>query len=164
MNTSDGINVGVDTGKSQLDIYIRPLDQAFSVPNTTAGIRDAVGQLKQLNPTRIVIEATGRLERPFVTAAQKARLSVCVINPLQVRKFAGAIGRLAKTDPLDAAVIALFGEALKPEPRVAKAADARLISDLLTRRSQLLDMATMEKNRLSILPRALHASLKRHLK
>lgn len=164
MNTTEEINVGVDTGKSQLDIYIRPLDQAFSVPNTTAGIRDAVGQLKQLNPTRIVIEATGRLERPFVTAAQKARLSVCVINPLQVRKFAGAIGRLAKTDPLDAAVIALFGEALKPEPRMAKSADARLISDLLGRRSQLLDMATMEKNRLSILPRALHASLNRHLK
>jgi len=164
MNTSDEINVGVDTGKSQLDIYIRPLDVAFSVPNTTAGIRDAVEQLKPLNPTRIVIEATGRLERPFVTAAQKARLSVCVINPLQVRKFAGAIGRLAKTDPLDAGVIALFGEALKPEPRVAKPADARLISDLLARRSQLLDMATMEKNRLSILPKALHASLNRHLK
>ena len=164
MNTTEEINVGVDTGKAQLDFYIRPLDQAFSVPNTTAGIRDAVGQLKQLNPTRIVIEATGRLERPFVTAAQKARFSVCVINPLQVRKFAGAIGRLAKTDPLDATVIAWFGEALKPEPRMAKSADARLISDLLARRSQLLGMATMEKNRLSILPRALHASLNRHLK
>ena len=96
MNTSEEINVGVDTGKSQLDIYIRPLEQAFSVPNTTAGIRDAVGQLKRIRPTRVVIEATGRLELPFVLQAQKADLVVSVINPLQMQRFASAAGKPPK--------------------------------------------------------------------
>jgi len=164
MITSEEINVGVDTGKTQLDIYVRPRGQAFSVPNTTAGIGDAIRQLKKLKPARIVIEATGRLELPFVIAAQKAKLTVCVINPLQMRRFAAAAGQYAKADHLDARIIAHYGDALRPEPTVLKAAKVQLISDLLARRSQLLDMATMEKNRLSILPKALHASLNRHLK
>jgi len=164
MNTSEEINVGVDTGKTQLDLYIRPLDQAFSIPNNAAGIRDAIRQLKKIKPTRIVIEATGRLELPFVIAAQKAKLPVCVVNPLHVRRFAGAAGKLAKSDRLDAQIIAHFGEALQPDTTAIKPPKARLISDLLARRSQLLGMATMEKNRLSILPKTLHASLNRHLK
>jgi transposase len=164
MNTTEEINVGVDTGKTQLDFYLRPLDQAFSVPNTEAGIRDALQQLKKVKPTRIVIEATGRLELPFVMAAQKAKLAVCIVNPLHMRRFASAAGKLAKSDQLDARIIARFGEAMQPETTVLKAEETRLISDLLARRSQLLDMATMEKNRLSILPKALHASINRILK
>jgi len=164
MNTYEEINVGVDTGKAQLDIYIRPLDQAFSVTNNPAGIREALQQLKRIKPTRIVIEATGRLELPFVTAAQAIGLPVCVVNPLRVRRFAGAVGKLAKTDPLDAQIIAHFGEAVQPDKTEIKPREARLISDLLARRSQLLGMATMEKNRLSILPKPLHASLNRILK
>lgn len=164
MNTTEEINVGVDTGKAQLDFYVRPLDQAFSVPNTAAGIRDALQHLKKVNPTRIVIEATGRLELPFVIAAQKAKLVICIINPLHMRRFASAAGKLAKTDQLDARIIARFGEAMQPEPTEIKPENVRLISDLVARRSQLLDMSTMEKNRLSILPKALHASLNRHLK
>jgi transposase len=164
MNNSTEINVGVDTGKTQLDIHIRPSEQAFSVPNTAVGIRDALRQLKKVKPTRVVIEATGRLELPFVLQAQKAGLRVSVVNPLQMRRFASAAGQLAKADHLDARIIARYGEALQPKPTVLKPAKTRLISDLLARRSQLLDMATMEKNRLSILPRALHASLNRHLK
>lgn len=164
MNTTEEINVGVDTGKSQLDFYIRPLKHSFSAPNSAAGIRDAVRQLRTVKPTRIVIEATGRLELLFVVAAQKAKLPVCVVNPLQVRRFAGAAGKLAKTDRLDAQILAHFGEAMRPMPTEVKPEEARLISDLLARRSQLLEIATMEKNRLSILPKALHASLNRHLK
>ena len=164
MNTTEQINVGVDTGKSQLDFYVRPLDQAFSVDNTAEGIRLAVKQLKELKPARIVIEATGRLELPFVLAAQKARLPVCVVNPLHVRKFAGALGKLAKTDRLDARLIAQYGERLQPALTLIKPREARLVSDLLARRSQLLDMQTMEKNRLSILPPTLHTSIKRILK
>jgi len=164
MNTTAEINVGIDTGKSQLDIYIRPLDWSFSVANSPAGIRDAVQQLKRLKPTRLVIEATGRLELPFVLQAQQAGLAVSVVNPLQMRRFASAAGQLAKADHLDARMIAYYGEALQPAPSVLKGAKPRLISDLLARRSQLLEMATMEKNRLSILPKALHASLNRHLK
>ena len=164
MDHSLEISVGIDTGKSQLDFYIRPLDEFFSVDNSVAGIREAIKRLKILQPTRIVIEATGRLELPFVVAAQKANLPVTIANPIQVRRFAGALGQLAKTDPLDAKLIAHFGEALKPEPTQLKPENVRLISDLLARRSQLLDISTMEKNRLSILPKTLHASLKRHLK
>lgn len=164
MNLSNDINVGIDTGKSRLDIHVLPLEQAFSVPNTDAGIREALRRLKSLQPTRIVIEATGRLELPFVVAAQKAGLTVCVINPLQMRRFAAAAGKLAKTDRLDARLIARYGEALQPAPTTLKPENARLLSDLLARRSQLLEMQTMEKNRLSVLPKPLHASLNRHLK
>jgi transposase len=164
MINSQEITVGIDTGKSQLDVHIRPLDQSFSVDNSAAGIKDAVRRLKSLGPTRIVIEATGRLELPFVLAAQKASLPVSVANPKHVRRFAQALGQLAKTDRLDASVIAHFGEALELEPTEPLPENARLVSDLLARRSQLMEMSTMEKNRLSILPPPLHASLKRHLK
>lgn len=164
MNIPSEISVGVDAGKFQLDIFIRPLDQAFSVDNSAAGIKAAIQRLKPLAPARIVIEATGRLELPFVLAAQEASLPITVANPKYVRRFADALGQLAKTDLLDAQVIARFGEALKPEPTAVLSKSARLISDLLARRSQLTEMSTMEKNRLSILPKALHASLNRHLK
>ena len=164
MNTTNEINVGIDTGKKQLDIYIRPLDEFFSVDNTMQGVKQALKRLKAVCPTRIVIEATGRLELPFVVAAQKAGLLVTVANPMHVRRFASATGQLAKSDKLDAQTIAYFGEALKPEPTELKPEKARLISDLLARRSQLLNMSTMEKNRLSILPKPLHTSLKRHIK
>jgi len=164
MNTTNEINVGIDTSKATLDIYIRPLDEFFSVDNTPQGVKQAVTHLKAACPTRIVIEATGRLELPFVIAAQKARLPVSIANPMHVRRFAGAAGQLAKSDKLDAQTIARFGEALKPEPTELKPENVRLISDLLARRSQLLDMSTMEKNRLSILPKPLHTSLKRHIK
>jgi transposase len=164
MNTTNEINVGIDTGKKQLDIYIRPLGEAFSVDNTPVGVREAVKRLKQFQPTRIVIEATGRLELGFVIAAQRARLPVSVANPIHIRRFAGATGQLAKSDQLDAQMIARFGEALQPKPTKLKPEKTRQISDLLVRRSQLLEMRTMEKNRLSILPKALHVSLNRHLK
>ena len=164
MNTSNEINVGIDTSKTQLDIYIRPLDEFFSVDNTLQGVKQALKRLKAVCPTRIVIEATGRLELPFVVAAQKAGLLVTVANPMHVRRFASATGQLAKSDKLDAQTIAYFGEALKPEPTELKPENMRLISDLLARRSQLLNMSTMEKNRLSILPKPLHTSLKRHIK
>jgi transposase len=104
------------------------------------------------------------LEIAFVIAAQRAKLPVTVANPIHIRRFAGATGQLAKSDQLDAQMIARFGEALQPEPTRLKPAKARQISDLLVRRSQLLEMRTMEKNRLSILPKALHVSLNRHLK
>jgi transposase len=92
MNTTNEINVGIDTSKTQLDIYIRPLDEFFSVDNTMQGVKQAIKRLKAVCPTRIVIEATGRLELPFVVAAQKAVLLVTVANPMHVRRFASAAG------------------------------------------------------------------------
>lgn len=164
MSQETPIHVGIDASKARLDIYLRPLDETFSVPNSAAGIAEAIRRLRPLKPARIVVEATGRLELDLVLAAQQARLPVCVVNPMHVRRFAGALGRLAKTDQLDARIIAHYGEALQPEPTVVKAANVRRISDLLARRNQLLEMSTMEKNRLAILPSTLHGSLKRHLR
>ncbi len=140
MDNINEINVGIDTSKTQLDIYIRSLDEFFSVDNNAQGVKEAVKRLKTVKPTRIVIEATGRLELPFVVAANKANLPVAVANHLHIRRFAGAAGKLAKTDKLDAQIIAYFGAALKPEPTELKPENVRLISDLLARRSQLLDM------------------------
>ena len=154
------INIGVDTGKTQLDIYIRPLDIFFSVSNDESGIKKAINQIKKHQPTRIVIEATGRLEHAFIMACSKADLPFVVANPVHIKKFAGAVGRLAKTDKLDAQLIAHFGEAIKPALSTLKPENMRLMSDLLSRRRQLMTMQTMEKNRLQIMPKEITNSIK----
>ena len=153
------VNVGIDTGKTQLDIFIHPIGEYFTVSNDAKGVREAIKRIKQNQPTRIVIEATGRLEHTFVFAAAKQNLPVVVANPLHVRRFAGAIGQLAKTDKIDAQLIARFGESIKPEITAVKPENDRLISDLLVRRRQLMEMQTMEKNRLSIMPKELRTSI-----
>ncbi|MEL4474030.1 IS110 family transposase [Shewanella algae] len=158
-NTLQNINIGVDTGKSQLDIYIRPLDVFFTVPNNEKGIKQALATIKKHNPQRIVIEATGRLEMPFVLACTEAKLPIVRANPVHIKRFAGAIGRRAKNDRLDAQLIAHYGEAIKPDLTVIKAKNIRLMSDLVIRRNQLLAMQTMEKNRIQILPKHLHSTM-----
>ncbi|MDE1221785.1 IS110 family transposase [Vibrio aestuarianus] len=161
MNTKtlQNINIGVDTGKSQLDIYIRPLDVFFTVPNNEKGIKQALTTIKKHNPQRIVIEATGRLEMPFVLACTEAKLPIVRANPVHIKRFAGAIGRRAKNDRLDAQLIAHYGEAIKPDLTVIKAKNIRLMSDLVIRRNQLLAMQTMEKNRIQILPKHLRSTI-----
>ncbi|MFM2607836.1 IS110 family transposase [Vibrio chagasii] len=146
-NTLQNINVGVDTGKSQLDIYIRPLDIYFTVPNTDKGISDAIKAIKKHKPQRVVIEATGRLEMPFILACDKAKLPYVVANPLRIKRFAEAIGQRAKNDRLDAELTKLKSE------------NIRLMSDLVTRRNQLLTMQTMERNRLQILPKNISSTI-----
>ncbi|MBO2701878.1 IS110 family transposase [Shewanella algae] len=158
-NTLQNINIGADTGKSQLDIYIRPLDVFFTVPNNEKGIKQALATIKKHNPQRIVIEATGRLEMPFVLACTEAKLPIVRANPVHIKRFAGAIGRRAKNDRLDAQLIAHYGEAIKPDLTVIKAKNIRLMSDLVIRRNQLLAMQTMEKNRIQILPKHLHSTM-----
>ncbi len=143
------INVGVDTGKHQLDIYIRPLGICFLVSNDEQGIKNAINEIKKYQPTRLIIEATGRLEHEFIFACSKANLPFVVANPLHVKKFAGAIGRLAKADHLDADLIVHYGEVIKPKLSLLKPESIRLMSDLLSRRRQLTSMQTMEKNRLN---------------
>ncbi|TKB48589.1 IS110 family transposase, partial [Ferrimonas aestuarii] len=154
------INVGVDTGKHQLDIYIRPLDIYFTVPNTEKGIKEAVQTIKKHQPQRVVIEATGRLEMPFILACDNAKLPYVIANPLHIKRFAGAIGQRVKNDRLDAALIAHFAEAIKPKLTQLKSENIQLMSDLVTRRNQLLTIQTMEKNRLQILPKSLQSSIK----
>lgn len=159
-NTLQNINVGVDTGKSQLDIYIRPLDIFFTVPNNDKGIKDAVKTIKKYSPQRIVVEATGRLEMPFIIACSEANLPFVVANPIHIKRFAGAIGRRAKTDKLDAKLIAHYSEAISPNLTQLKPENMRLMSDLVARRHQILTMQTMEKNRLQSLPKHLAATIK----
>lgn len=162
MNTKmkQSTNIGVDTGKTQLDIHIRPIGLYFSVENTEKGIKEALRVIKKHKPERIIIEATGRLEMPFVLACAEANLPIARANPVHVKRFAGAIGRRAKNDRLDAELIAHYGEAIKPTLTVIKAKNIRLMSDLVIRRNQLLSMQTMEKNRIQVLPKSLHSTIK----
>lgn len=164
MKNTQEINIGIDTGKTQLDIYIRPQDEYFTVENTALGIKEALKRIKLYKPTRIIIEATGRLELPFACAASKAKLPIVVANAYHVHKFAASTGKLAKTDKLDAKMIAHYGEALKPRLTKIKADNIQQISDLLTRRSQLVEMRTMEKNRNSIMPKEIKRSNQRLIK
>ena len=159
-NTLQNINIGVDTGKAQLDIFIRPLNLFFTVSNNDKGIKDAIKTIKKHSPERIVIEATGRLEMPFVLACAEAKLPIVRANPIHVKRFAGAIGRRAKNDRLDAELIAHYAEAIKPDISIIKAENIRLMSDLVIRRNQLLSMQTMEKNRIQVLPKSLHSTIK----
>ena len=166
MNTinHNEINIGIDTSQSALDVFVRPEGQFQSFENTPDGIKSAIQFIKPFNPARVLIEATGRLEMAFFCAADKARLPVCVCNPIQVRQFAKATGRMAKTDKLDAEDIAHFGEALKPALTQLKPAKLRHISDLLTVRGQCLEMSTMQKNRLQRMPKSVHKPINNVLK
>ena len=155
-NNQNEINVGVDTGKKQLDIYIRPLDIYFTVENNQSGIKHAIQILKKHPVTRVTIEATGRLEQPFIIACAEANIPFVVANPVNIKRFAGAIGQKAKTDKLDDR----FGEAIKPPLSSLKPEQIRLMSDLLSRRRQLMDMQTMEKNRSQIMPKTLSSHIK----
>ncbi len=159
-NNQNEINVGVDTGKTQLDIYIRPLNIYFVVSNDEVGIKEAIKTIKKYKVTRIVIEATGRLEQPFIVACAKANLPFVIANPVRIKKFAGAINQQAKTDKLDAQLIAYYAEVVKPELSQLKPEDIKLMSDLLSRRRQLMEMQTMEKNRLQIMPKEITSSIK----
>ncbi len=150
-NVQKPVSVGIDVGKFQLDLCLYP-DTPIAFSNDEKGIQQAVKWLKMHRPSRIVVEATGRLEQPLLVACAKAKLPVCVINPRQVRNFARALNLKAKTDQLDAKVIALYGEKITPDPTPLKVKNLQLMSDLLACRSQLLETQTVEKNRLQIMP------------
>ncbi|MCU4677758.1 IS110 family transposase, partial [Catenovulum sp. 2E275] len=160
LKLNQNINVGVDTGKFQLDIYIRPLGIYFTVSNDEKGINEAVKTIKNHKPKRVIIEATGRLEMPFIMACAKANLPFVIANPIHIKRFAGAIGQRAKTDKLDARLIAHYGEAIQPQLSQLKPETMQAMSDLVARRNQLLVMQTMEKNRLQILPKNLAMTIK----
>ena len=158
------VNVGVDVGKANLDIALHPSGQFYTIPNSEAHIRRFVRILKNYEIERIVVEASGRYEHALVQACDKAGLPIIIVNPISVRRYAQAIGVLAKTDRIDAQVIAQYAATLKPEFKPIPDKTSQKIKDLLVRRSQLLEMSTMEKNRLQILPKSLHRSIKSMLR
>jgi transposase len=141
--------VGIDLAKAQLDVGIMPGEKLSTVPNEPQRIKQLVSRLKRLRPTLVVMEATGGLEIPVAAALQQAGLPVVIVNPRQVRDFARAIGKLAKTDKIDALVLALFAERVRPEIRPLPDANALALGGLLARRRQLVAMMAQEKNRLS---------------
>jgi len=152
MNNSE-INVGIDTSLAILDVAILPSGEFHSVSNDKKGITKLVKKLKTINPTRILIESTGRLELEFVIAAFDANLPIVICNALRVHRYAESIGQFAKTDKIDAFVIAQYGEANKPRLTQVKPQNLRDISDLITVRSQLITSSTMYKNQIKRMPK-----------
>lgn len=139
--------VGIDVSKDRLDIHVLPSGQGFALANDDAGVRELCARLGRLRPERVALEATGGLETLSVAALSGAGLPVVVVNPAQVRAFAGALGQRAKTDALDAAVIAAFVLATRPQLRPLPDAEARALADLVARRRQIVQMIVAEENR-----------------
>jgi len=157
------IFVGVDVSKDRLDVAAHPDPSSWSVPNDEAGIEDLVNRLGDLRPVCIVLEATGGLEMPALTALAVAGLPAVAVNPRLTRHFAKAAGLLAKTDRIDAAVLARFGEAMKPEIRPILDAPAQELRALTVRRRQLTEMLTAEKNRRSMAPKRMVKEIDKHI-
>ena len=141
--------VGIDVSKASLDLYVRPLDLHSSLDYQPEALAGLISQLQEVAPKLIVVEATGGLEALLVSVLAAADLPVVVVNPRQTRDFAKATGQLAKTDRVDAQVLAHFGEAIKPPLRELPTKQAQEFEALLVRRRQLVEMLVAEKNRLS---------------
>src|SRR5690554_5375512 len=157
-------NVGIDVGKNTLDVMILETDTYLQEPNSPEGIKRLLSRLGRFKLTRIIVEATGGYERYLVEACAEKAMPIIVIQPMQVRQFARAQSLLAKTDKLDAKLIAQFGAVIKPEPRPIQNKKIRYIRDLLSRKRQLNETRTQELNRLHKAPKMLAPSHNRLLK
>jgi transposase len=153
------ISVGIDVSKARLDVCVGETLQRMAVPNDEGGIAAVVSEMRGLKPLCIVVEATGGYERALVLALAVGKLPVCVINPRQARDFAKATGRLAKTDAIDAELLARFGAAVRPEPRSLPDEATLELEALIARRRQLVDILVAERNR----ERLARPSMKRQL-
>lgn len=160
--TSAQIFVAIDVSKAQVDMALRPKGR-LSAPNTEAGIAQILTRLRAVWPTLVVMEATGGLEIPLTGALAAAGIPVVVVNPRQVRDFAKATGKLAKTDALDAQMLARFADVMRPEPRPLPDAETRALAALLSRRRQLVEMLTAERNRLMSVHTPVRKSLRTHI-
>jgi transposase len=149
MTTSSERFVGIDVSKDTLDVYIRPDAIVRQFANSEEGISSLLGCLENLNPTLVVVEATGGYERAVVAALSVAKMALSLVNPKRVRDFAKALGYLAKTDAIDARILSEFAARVRPAVRPLADADTWKLQALLTRRNQLIGMRTMEKNRLA---------------
>jgi transposase len=155
--------VGIDVSKAMLEVAIRPSGERWSVANEEASVRELVKALEKTAPTLIVVEATGGMQSLVVAELAAAGLPVAVVNPRQARNFAKATGRLAKTDAIDAEVLANFGQAIRPEVRELKDELTQLLTALMGRRRQIVDMLTAEKNRLASAPKAVRKEIRKHI-
>jgi len=162
--TEEAVCVGVDVAKSTLDVAVSHSKETRQFDNDHEGITSAVRYIAGLKPAKIILEATGHLEMPLAASLQASRLPVVIVNPRQVRDFARATGVLAKTDMIDARILALFGLQVKPEVRLLPDQKAREMSSLLARRRQLIEMLTAEHNRLLQADDSIRPSIEIHIK
>ena len=147
---TEGLYVGIDVSKATLDVAFGSDGEVVQVANDDGGIAELVVRVMKAVPALVVLEATGGYEWLVAAALAGRGIAVAVVNPRQVRDFAKATGVLAKTDRIDARILARFAEAIRPEPRPLPSPEAKELEDLLSRRRQIVDMLTMEKNRLAI--------------
>ncbi len=164
MATAPAVFVGIDVAKAELVVATRPTPDSWVVPNDDHGIDRLVHRLRRVAPALVVLEATGGYERAVVGALAAAAIPLVVANPRQIRDFARATGQLAKTDAIDATVLALFGERVRPEPRLLADEATRALDALLTRRRQVLDMLTAERHRLEHALPAIRRDLNQHIR
>jgi len=158
------VNVGVDVGKAFLDVYIYEKSLYWQDENTVEGIKRILKRLSHYKVERLVMEATGRYEFQLAEAAHNKHIPVCIVKPLAVRRYAGAISQTAKTDKIDAALIAEFGAIVQPKVTPRKSKNLIAIKDLIARRRQLMGVRTQELNRLKIMGKAFEVSCKRIIK
>ena len=155
--------VGIDVAKAQVDVAVRPTGQRWKISYDEVGVRELVSQIESVGPDLVLLESTGGLELPLVAALAAASLPVVVANLRQVRDFARATGRLAKTDALDAAVLAHFAEAVRPPVRPLRDAETQALNSLAARRHQMTTMLVSEKNRLRTAIRAVRPRIEAHI-
>ena len=155
--------VGIDVSKDTLEVGVRPDGKRWSVANSEQEITTLLESLLDVSPALIVVEATGGLQVMVVAELTAAGLPVAVVNPRQVRDFAKATGQLAKTDVIDADILAHFGEALRPEVRDLKDEETQHLTALMTRRRQIVGMLTAEKNRLSMSQKGIRKEIRKHI-
>ena len=161
---ADGLYVGIDVSKAALDVALGSDGQVLKVANEEGAIAELVCQVVKAGPALVVLEATGGYEYLVAAALAAKGIPVAVVNPRQVRDFAKATGVLAKTDKIDARILARFAEAIRPEPRPLPTPEAKELEEFLSRRRQIVDMLTMEKNRLSIATtERMKRSLQKHI-
>jgi transposase len=163
-NRENQVNVGIDVGKYQLDVVIHERQLHFTATNDAQGIRQVLKRLGRYSLERVVVEATGRREYDLVVALAEREMPAIICQPIRVRRYAGAQGVLAKTDKIDAAILASYAAVMQPPVRPLAIGNLRKIRDLIARRRQLIEMSTMEKNRLDVMPPYLAADLRRHIR
>ena len=161
---SELVYVGIDVSKATLDVAVLPTREAWQVTNDPAGIDALVTRVTALSPALVVLEATGRYEAPCAASLASVGVAVTVVNPRQVRDFAKSTGRLAKTDTLDAAVLALFAERVRPELRALPDAESKAFAAILSRRRQLITMLVSEKNRAHVAAPSVQKSIAKHVR
>lgn len=163
MGTNETVVAGIDVSKETLDVFLLPSGTTYRFANSEKGCAELTGVLAEASPSRVILESTGGLEMLAAGILSAAALPVAVVNPRQVRDFAKACGLLAKTDKLDAKILASFGLKIAPEIRPLKDEATQELSALVTRRRQLVEMLTAEKNRLSASPKGIRKGITRHI-